>query len=56
MRLEFSRQILEKYTNMKFNENPSSRSRVVPCGQRDRHHEVMFFLFANLPARIIDGI
>jgi len=56
MRLEFSRQILEMYTNMKFNENPSSGSRVVPCGQTDRYHEVILFLFANMPARLIGGI
>jgi hypothetical protein len=32
-----SRQILEKYSNIKFNENPSSGSRVVSCGRTDRH-------------------
>jgi len=35
MKLEFSRQIFEKYSNTKFHENPSSGSRVVPCGQTD---------------------
>jgi len=30
MRFEISRQIFEKYTNMKFRENPFSGSRVVP--------------------------
>jgi len=30
MGLEFSWQIFEKYLNVKFYENPSSRSRVVP--------------------------
>jgi hypothetical protein len=34
MEIEFSRQILEKYSN-KFYENPSSGSRVVQCGQTD---------------------
>ena len=38
--IEFSRQFLE-YSNTKFHENPSSGSRVVPCGQTewrtDRH-------------------
>jgi hypothetical protein len=33
MELEFSRQICEKYSNMKFNENPYSGSRVVPRGR-----------------------
>ena len=32
MKLEFSRQIFEK-SNIKFHENPSSGSRVVPCGR-----------------------
>jgi len=31
MKLEFSRQIFEKYSIIKFHENPSSESRVVPC-------------------------
>ena len=33
MKLEFSRQIFEKSSNIKFHENPSSGSRVVPCGR-----------------------
>jgi hypothetical protein len=36
IKLQFSRQILEKYSNIKFNENPSSESRVVPCGETDK--------------------
>jgi hypothetical protein len=39
MKLEYSRQIFEKYANIKFHENPSSWSRVVPCGETDRHDE-----------------
>ena len=35
MKLEFSRQIFEKYTYVKFNENQFSGSRAVPCGQTD---------------------
>ena len=34
MKLEFSRQTLEYYSNIKFQENPSSGSRVVPRGQK----------------------
>jgi len=37
MKLEFSKQIFETSTNIKFHENPSSGSRVVPCGRADRH-------------------
>jgi hypothetical protein len=36
MKLEFSRQIFEKSSNIKFHENPSSESRVVPFRQTDR--------------------
>jgi len=36
MELEFSRQMFEKYSNIKFNRNPSIGSRVVPCRRRDR--------------------
>jgi len=35
MKLEFSGQIFEKYSNIRFQENPSSGSRVVPCGLTD---------------------
>jgi hypothetical protein len=35
MKLEFSEQIFEKYFNIKVHENPSSGSRVVPCGPTD---------------------
>jgi hypothetical protein len=47
MKLEFLRQIFEKYSNIKFHENPSSGSQIVTCGrtdeqtgrQTDRHDE-----------------
>jgi len=39
MKLEFSRQVFEKKSNIKFHENPSSGSQVVPCGRTDRHDE-----------------
>jgi hypothetical protein len=35
-KLEFSRQIVETHSYIKFRENPSIGSRVVPCGQLDR--------------------
>jgi len=35
MTLEFALHIFGKSTNIKFQANPSSRSRVVPCGQAD---------------------
>jgi len=39
MKIEFSLQICEKYSYIKFHENPSRESRDVPCGQTDRHNE-----------------
>ena len=35
MKLKFSLQTLEKYSNVKFLENRSIGSRAVPCGQMD---------------------
>jgi hypothetical protein len=35
--LEFLRHIFQKYSGIKFNENPSSGSRVVSCGRTDGH-------------------
>jgi len=32
-------QDFEKCSDIKFHENPSSRSRLVPCGPTDRHDE-----------------
>jgi hypothetical protein len=40
MKLEFSRQILDKCSNFKFCENPPNASPVVPCGWTDRHDEI----------------
>ena len=39
MKLEIPEQIFEKYSNIKFHENPSSGNRVVPYGRMDRHDE-----------------
>ena len=44
MKLEFSPQILDEYSDTKFRENPFNGSRVFPCGQtdgrtRDRQYE-----------------
>jgi len=35
MILEFSRYIFEKYLNIKYHKNPTSGSRVVPCGKTE---------------------
>ena len=58
MKLEFSQQVLEKYSDIKFHENPSSGSRVVPCGRTDgrtdRHDEAnsRFPNLANAPENV----
>jgi hypothetical protein len=56
MKLEFSRQIFEKYSNITFHENPSSGSRVAPCGQTDGRTDMTqlmddFRNFANSPKK-----
>ena len=57
MKIEFSRQIFEKSLNIDFRQNPSSRSRVVSCGQTDERTEmtkltVAFRNFANAPGNL----
>jgi hypothetical protein len=54
MKLEFSRQIFEKYWNIKFQENPSSETEVVPWersyGQTDiTELTAAFRNFVNAP-------
>jgi len=54
MKLEFSQQIFQSLSDIKFHENPSSGSRVVPCGQiegqadgrTDRRTDMMKLIFA----------
>jgi hypothetical protein len=52
MKLEFSRQVFEKYSNFGFHEYTSNRSRVVPCRQTEGQTDmtklvVAFRTFAN---------
>ena len=61
MELEFSRQIYEKSSNIKFNGNPSSGSRNVPFGRTDGQTDmtkliVAFRNFANAPKKKLLGI
>ena len=60
IQLEFSRRILEKSSNIKFHETPSSGSRVIPRGQINGWTDmttlnVVFFFrnFANAPTRCV---
>jgi hypothetical protein len=59
MKLEFSRQFFEKSSDIKFNENPSTGSQVVPCrrtdGQMDLKLIVAFLNFAKAPKNCIKG-
>jgi len=50
MKLEFSRLIFEKFSNMKFHENPSNGDRVVLCGRTDMTKLIVALRnFANAP-------
>ena len=51
MKLEFSLQIFEKSSNMKFHENPSSGSRVVPCGWTEKQTETDRYDEAKAPKK-----
>jgi hypothetical protein len=39
-KFKFSPEMLEKYSNAKFHENPFSGSRVVPRGQKDGRRDI----------------
>jgi hypothetical protein len=45
----FSMDFRKKSSNIKFHQNPSSGSRAVPCGRKDRH----FRNFANAPKKFL---
>ena len=49
MKLVHSRQIFEKTSTITFHKNPSSGSRVSPCGQTEMKLIVAFRNFANAP-------
>jgi len=52
MKTEFSRQIFEKPSNVKFHGKPSSGCRVVPCGQTDIKKQIVDFRnFADAPKK-----
>jgi hypothetical protein len=56
---EFPRQNFERYSNIKFHDNPSSGSRVVPCGRTDRHvaANIRFPQCCEAPSQhILDGL
>jgi len=52
VKLEFSEQVFEKYSNVKFHENPSGRNRVL-CAQTDMTKLIIAFrTSANAPKNI----
>jgi hypothetical protein len=62
MKAEFSGHIFEKYSNVKFHENPSSGNRVVPRGDKqtdrrtDGHEEANSLLnFAEAPKKLVSA-
>jgi hypothetical protein len=44
MKLELLRQIFQRYSDIKFHENPSTENRVVPCGRTEGHESNSHFL------------
>ena len=54
MKFEFSRQIFEKYSNIKCQENPTSGSRDIPCGRTNGHPDMtkLMAAFAILRTRL----
>jgi len=54
MKLELSPQIIEKYSNTIFHENPSSGSGAVPCGQTDIHTYIHTGRYCLQPTRSTD--
>jgi len=52
MKLEFSQYAFQKYSNTILNENPSSGSRAVPCGDRQTGMTKLMVVFAILRKRL----
>jgi hypothetical protein len=47
MKINFSGQVFEKYSNIKFDERPSRGSRIVPCGQTEGQTKKIAVAFLN---------
>jgi len=58
MKFEFTRKIFEKYSDIKFNENPSSGSWVVPCWRTARNDEANNLLrnFGDVSNEMIENV
>ena len=58
-KLEFARQIFENSSNIKFHENLSRGSRIVPCRRTDRQkdeHDVAYSVIPQFRPRTIHGM
>jgi len=55
MKHEYSRQIFEKSSNIKFNENPSSGNRVVPYGRTDMTKLIIAFAILRTRLKTREG-
>jgi len=54
IKLQFSRHIFKKYSDIKFRENPSSGSGSVTCGRTDMTNLIVSFrIYANAPKKQI---
>ena len=51
MKLEFSGQVFEKYSYMKFHENMFGESQVVAFGETDKHNEILL-----IPLKLVHTI
>jgi hypothetical protein len=54
VKIGFSQQICEKYSNIKFHENTSSQRAVVPCGRTEGRTDItrLTVTFRNLRTRL----
>jgi len=53
MKLALSWQSFEKYSGVKFHENPSRGNRIVPAGGRAKRHEEAKSRFSQLCERVL---
>jgi hypothetical protein len=56
IKIDFSRQIFEKYSNIEFHENPSNGIQVVPCGRTDRRHDKVIVALPNFTNVLKNGV
>jgi len=55
-KLEFSRQIFEKYSNTKINENPSNGSRAVQCANTQDEASTRFSQLCERTLKLVQNL